>query len=151
MFFNQRATMRWVSAVHAFWYRLTGGWVGGNVMGADILLLPTIGRKSGRQYTTPLLYLRDGDELVIIASNNGSDRDPDWWRNLMKQPRAEAQVMGSRRDVVASQASGEERDRLWDKIARRYPVYRQYERRTTREIPVVVLSSDEAKSSSTST
>ncbi len=137
--FNQRTTMRWISGLHDFWYRLTNGLVGGNILGSPILLLTTTGRKSGKRYTTPLLYLRDGEDLVIVASNNGSDRDPDWWRNLVASPRANAQIMGKHEDVIAHEATGEERSRLWAEITRRFPIYRVYERRTRREIPVVVL------------
>src|SRR2546429_5576827 len=75
MMFEQSA-IRWMSAVHEFWYRLSDGWIGGNVMGAPILLLDTTGRKTGRRYTTPLLYLSDGDDLIVIASNGGADSDP---------------------------------------------------------------------------
>jgi Ala-tRNA(Pro) deacylase len=142
--FNQRTTMRWISGLHDFWYRLTNGLVGGNILGAPILLLTTTGRKSGKRYATPLLYLRDGEDLVVIASNNGSDRDPDWWRNVVASRRANAQVMGKHRDVIAHEATGEERSRLWAEISRRFPIYRVYERRTSREIPVVVLRAADA-------
>lgn len=144
MLFNQRTTMRWISGLHDFWYRLTDGLVGGNILGSPILLLTTTGRKSGTRYTTPLLYLRDGEDLVVIASNNGSDRDPDWWRNLVASPRANAQVMGKHKDVIAHEATGEERSRLWAEITRRFRIYRVYEKRTSREIPVVVLRTDGA-------
>src|SRR6185295_20299584 len=86
MFFDARQSTRFISQLHEFWYRATNGIIGGNVWGANILLLTTTGRKSGKRYTTPLLYLADGDNLVVIASNGGSDRDPDWWRNLIAEP-----------------------------------------------------------------
>jgi deazaflavin-dependent oxidoreductase (nitroreductase family) len=139
MLFDQRAGMRLMSATHEFWYRLTNGLIGGNVLGAKILLLTTTGRKSGKRYTTPLLYVEDGDDIVVIASNNGSDRDPDWWRNLLAHPEATAQVGGRFLDVRAEKATGAERERIWTKIKSRHSVYRDYERRTTREIPVVLL------------
>lgn len=139
MLVNQRATMRWMSAVHEFWYRLTNGLVGGNVFGAKILLLTTTGRKTGKRYTMPLLYLEEDDTLIVIASNNGADRDPDWWRNLKARPDANVQVGGEHLDVHAKAATGEERTRLWETITKRYRIYRDYERRTKREIPVVVL------------
>jgi len=138
----EHATIRWISALHEFWYRLSDGWIGSNVMGAPILLLDTTGRKTGRRYTTPLLYLNDGDHLIVIASNGGSDRDPAWWRNLRAAPQVEVQVQNKRKRVRAEAAQGDERARLWAKITSRYPVYRSYERRTTRQIPVVVLRTD---------
>jgi deazaflavin-dependent oxidoreductase (nitroreductase family) len=130
------------TSVHEFWYRMTGGLVGGWA-GAPILLLTTKGRKSGASRTTPLLFLRDGADLVVIASYGGSDKHPQWWRNLLADPAAEARVFGERRKVRAEEASGEERARLWKRITRMYPVYRFYESRTSREIPVVVLRRDE--------
>ena len=144
MLFNQRTTMKWVSGLHDFWYRLTNGLVGGNILGSPILLLTTTGRKSGKRHTTPLVYLRDGEDLVVIASNNGSDRDPDWWRNLAASPHANAQVMSKHGDVIAHEATGEERSRLWAEITGRFRIYREYARRTSREIPVVVLRTDGA-------
>lgn len=139
MFFDQRQGMKALTAIHEFWYRLTNGLIGGNILGAKVLLLTTTGRRSGRRFTTPLTYLEDGDNLVIIASNNGADADPDWWRNLKANPAAMVQLGARYRDVTAEAASGDERDRLWSKVTSRYPIYRDYERRTSRVIPVVVL------------
>ena len=139
MLFDQRATMRWMSAVHEFWYRLTNGLVGGNILGAKILLLTTSGRKTGRRYTTPLLYLEEDSTLIVIASNNGSDSDPNWWLNLTAHPDANVQVGGEHLDVHAEAATGDDRARLWEMTTRKYRVYRDYERRTKREIPVVLL------------
>ncbi len=78
-----RMMMRMISGTHEFWYRLSGGLIGGQLGKAPVLLLTTTGRKSGRRRTTPLVYLPDGDNMVVIASNGGSDRHPDWWLNLM--------------------------------------------------------------------
>jgi deazaflavin-dependent oxidoreductase (nitroreductase family) len=139
MIWDQRTPLRWISATHEFWYRLTNGLFGGNIFGSPILLLTVTGRKSGKRFTTPLLYLRDGDDIVVIASNNGSDRHPQWWLNLRAEPEATVQVMSQHHHVVAREATGDERARLWAEITRRYPVYLQYERRTKRTIPVVVL------------
>lgn len=139
MLFDQRQSVKLMTQVHEFWYRMTNGLIGGNVLGAHILLLTTTGRKSGKRYITPLLYLDDGDDLVIIASNNGADRDPDWWRNLQADAAPMVQIGGKHKAVHAEEARGDERARLWSKIVARYPVYRGYERRTDREIPVVVL------------
>ena len=134
-----RMMIRYVSAVHEFWYRLTGGLVGGRVGRAPVLLLTTTGRKSGRRRTTPLLYVQDGRDLVIIASNGGSDRHPNWWVNLRHDPRAEVQLGRERLSMRAEKASAEEKGRLWPLITGMYPQYDSYQRRTTREIPVVIL------------
>jgi deazaflavin-dependent oxidoreductase (nitroreductase family) len=139
MLFNRRQGMRFISGIHEFWYRATNGLIGGNLFGASVLLLTTTGRKSGKLYTTPLTYLKDGEDLVIIASNNGADSDPNWWRNLKSHPSAMVQVGARQTEATAAAAVGPERERLWSTATSRYPIYRDYERRTTREIPVVVL------------
>ena len=139
MLFNRRQGMRFIIGVHEFWYRATNGLVGGNLFGTRVLLLTTTGRKSGKRYTTPLTYLEDGDNLVVIASNSGADTDPNWWRNLKASPDALVQVGGRHRELHAEAAVGAERDRLWSAVTERYPVYQRYERATKRAIPVVVL------------
>ena len=83
--------------------------------------------------------MHNGDDLVVIASNNGADKHPLWWLNLKAHPEATVQVMAKHHDVVAREVIGGERQRLWATITRRFPIYLQYERRTPREIPVVVL------------
>ncbi len=139
MLFDSRAGMRFITAVHEFWYRMTDGLIGGSFMGTPMLLLTTTGRKTGKRHTTPLVYLEDGDDIIVIASNGGSDRDPQWWLNLVARPEASIQVGRRREDVRAEAAAGDERTRLWEKISSRYGQYEQYRRRTTREIPVVRL------------
>jgi deazaflavin-dependent oxidoreductase (nitroreductase family) len=135
---DPRNAVRLFTGIHEFWYRMTGGLVGGWA-GAPMLLLTTTGRKSGAQRTTPLLFMRDGEDLVVIASYGGSDRHPDWWLNLRAHPDAEVQVFAERRLVHAEESAGEERARLWERVKRIYPIYRAYESRTSRQIPVVVL------------
>src|SRR3972149_2738177 len=139
-----RMLIRCVSATHRFWYRLTGGGMGGKLGKAPMLLLTTTGRKSGRPRTTPLLYLADGENMVVIASNGGSDRDPSWWLNLKRNPRAggprgEGQVRRAKKTVKAEKAGPEEKGRLWPLVTEVYPGYDEYQKRTSREIPVVVL------------
>src|SRR5437667_5858870 len=107
-----RTVMRMISGTHELWYRLSGGRIGGRLGHLPILLLTTTGRRSGRRLTTPLVYLPDGENLVIIASNGGSDRHPEWWLNLRAQPNTEVQVGPATRAVVASTAVEEERARL---------------------------------------
>jgi deazaflavin-dependent oxidoreductase (nitroreductase family) len=125
---------------HAALFRLTDGRIGGRMGGQRILLLTTTGRASGRPRTVPLTYFEDGERLVIIASAGGAARDPAWWRNLQARPEAEVQLAGERRRVRARIASAEERARLWPRVKRENPAYAEYEQRTAREIPVVLLA-----------
>ena len=134
-----RSFIKLASVTHVFWYTLTGGIVGARVSRAPVLLLTATGRKSGRPHTRPLLYLQDGENMVIIASNGGSDKHPEWWLNLRADPKAEVQVGRDVRAVVAEKASGDERDRLWREVNELYHGYDGYQRSTDREIPVVVL------------
>jgi len=134
-----RMITRTISGTHEFWYRMTGGLVGGSLGRLPVLLLTTTGRKSGKKRTTPLVYLADGDNLVIIASNGGSDQHPEWWLNLRANPNAEVQVGPDVKSVIAEQAEGAERERLWREVNELYDGYDEYQRSTKREIPVVVL------------
>src|SRR5438105_15305423 len=135
-----KTVMRMISGTHELWYRLSGGLIGGRLGHLPILLLTTTGRRSGRRLTTPLVYLADGENLVIIASNGGSDRHPQWCRNLRAQANAEVQVGPATRAVVARKAEGDERERLWRAVVELYHGYEKYRRMTSREIPVVVLT-----------
>jgi deazaflavin-dependent oxidoreductase (nitroreductase family) len=144
MLFNRRQGMRLIAGVHEFWYRATNGLIGGNVFGTSVLLLTTTGRKSGKRHTTPLTYLEDGENLVIIASNGGADTDPNWWSNLRADPQAMVQVGHQQRELHAEAAQGAERDRLWSAVTARYPLYLRYADATKREIPVVVLRANVA-------
>ncbi len=109
------------------------------MLGSPVLLLGTQGRKSGKRRTTPLLYLRDGDNMVVVASNGGTSSQPAWWLNLQASPEAAAQVGGRRLHVRAEAVGGEERRRLWGRLVQMYGPYEGYQRKTDREIPVVVL------------
>ena len=104
-----------------------------------VLLLTTTGRKTGRKRTTPLLYIRDGNRLVIVASNSGRRMDPSWWRNLKHNPIATVQVKDVKQTIYAQRALGSEKERLWQMMTSVYPSYDDYQKRTDREIPVVVL------------
>ncbi len=137
-----RLMLKTFTRAHMFWYRLSGGLIGGRVGKARFLLLTTTGRKSGRPWTTPLTYTRDGDDLVLIASNGGSDRHPAWYLNLTADPRATVQAGHERRAVRAVTAGPEQRERLWSLMAAIYPGYESYRKATKREIPVVVLHPD---------
>lgn len=132
--------MKVLSRSHTFWYRLSNGLLGGNMMGTPILLLTHTGRKSGRRFTTPLQYLRDGDNVVLIASNAGHTFHAQWYRNLKANPDAEIQIKGDVKNVVAEEATGEERDRLWQKAVDQYSGYADYEKTAgDRRIPIMVL------------
>ncbi len=131
--------MKVMSVTHLFWYRMTGGVIGGSFGGKPMLLLTTTGRKSGRPRTTPLQYLADGENIVLVASNGGNTWHPAWWRNLERNPEAEVQVRNERRRVKAENAEGEERERLWRLVVEMYSGYEGYQKTANREIPVVVL------------
>jgi len=107
--------------------------------GAPILLLTTRGARSGATYTTPLVYTRDGDRLVIIASKGGAPTNPAWYHNLVANPSVTLEVGAEKFEATATVAQGEERDRLFDAQAALMPNFAQYQRNTTRRIPVVVL------------
>jgi F420H(2)-dependent quinone reductase len=125
---------------HTAAYRLPGGRVGRSIRGVSTLLLDHVGRKSGKRRTCPLLYVEDGDDLVIVASKGGSHAHPAWWLNLRANPRTSVQVGCERREVVARQADAEEKARLWPRVVEAWPDYEAYQRRTSREIPVIILS-----------
>jgi proline iminopeptidase len=120
--------------------RETGGEVGHIWKeGSTVLLLTTKGRKTGEDRTTPLIYARDGDRYVIVASQGGAPEHPGWYRNLQQTPEVELQVLDEVFPARARTAEGEERERLWEKVNEVWPHYAEYAQRTDREIPVVVL------------
>jgi deazaflavin-dependent oxidoreductase (nitroreductase family) len=121
-------------------YRKSGGRLGGTQGGAPVLLLDHVGRKTGKRRTAPLVYTRDGDDLVIVASRGGSEAMPAWWRNLEADPHTTIQIGPEHREVVARQATGDERERLWPLVVENYSDYDVYRQRTDRVIPVIVLS-----------
>jgi deazaflavin-dependent oxidoreductase (nitroreductase family) len=124
---------------HVGVYRLTGGRVAGRYRGSPVLLLDHVGRKSGKKHTSPLIYARDGDDLVIVASKGGSQKHPLWWLNLREHPETTAQIGSERREVVARRTSTEEKARLWPVVVAVYAPYEDYQLKTTRDIPVIVL------------
>jgi deazaflavin-dependent oxidoreductase (nitroreductase family) len=125
---------------HAERYVETGGDVGHEWQpGVYTLLLITRGRQSGRPRVAPLIYRTDGDAYVIVASKGGSDVPPAWYLNLVANPDVEIQVEDRRLRARARDAEGEERERLWKLMAEVWPQYDDYQRKTDRQIPVVVL------------
>ena len=127
-------------AEHVRVYRETDGEHGYHWKGATILLLTTTGRRSGEERTTPLIHRTDGDRWVVVASKGGAPEHPAWYDNLRKDPNATIQVHGDVIPVRASDAEGEERARLWKLMTEDWPAYDDYQARTDREIPVVVLA-----------
>jgi len=125
--------------LHVALFRRTSGRVGGRIVGNPVLLLNTVGRKSGKKRTTPLLYLPDGEEMVIVASNGGAARHPAWWLNLREMDEATVEVDGSEVRVRAEEVGGAEKGRLWARLVEAYPGYASYQKKTEREIPVVRL------------
>ncbi len=138
----RRWTIRSLSKAHLAVHRVSRGRVLGSVAGMPVLLLTTTGRRSGRARTTPLTFFRDGTDLVVIASNGGADRPPDWSLNLQQNPRAVVEVGTDKLVVTARTASRHERERLWIVITATYAGYARYQERTTRGIPVVLLTPD---------
>ena len=124
---------------HVDRYRATGGEEGHDWRGVHTLLLTTTGRKSGEARTTPLIYGEDGANHVIVASQGGAPDHPAWFKNLEADPAARIQVMADEFAVRARVATGEERERLWALMAGIWPAYDDYQTKTDRQIPIVVL------------
>jgi deazaflavin-dependent oxidoreductase (nitroreductase family) len=124
---------------HVKRYRETDGAEGHEWQGAKVLILTTTGRRSGAPRSTPLIYGRDGDDYVVVASKGGADEHPAWFLNLTADPEVDVQVLGDRFPARARTATAEEKPRLWQAAVERWPAYADYQRRTEREIPVVVL------------
>jgi F420H(2)-dependent quinone reductase len=136
-----RVTVQWMTGMNNVAYRLSGGRVAGHIpSGAPICLLTTTGRRSGRPRTVPLVYLLDGDDLVVVASRGGMGSHPAWYLNLVADPGATVQVGASTARVRARDATEAERGRLWPTLTAAYPHFDAYQLRTSRRIPVVVLS-----------
>ncbi|MCC6642749.1 MAG: nitroreductase family deazaflavin-dependent oxidoreductase [Deltaproteobacteria bacterium] len=133
--------IRAMSAVNVWLYRLSGGRVGGRFRhGAPVLLLTTVGRKTGASRVAPLLYLEDGDNLVIVASKGGMSHHPTWYLNVQAHPDVEVEVGSERRNMRARTADAAERSALWPRLVEMYRDYDDYQARTERVIPVVILS-----------
>jgi deazaflavin-dependent oxidoreductase (nitroreductase family) len=116
---------------------------GGEIEGMHregLLLLTTIGRVSGEPHTTPMMFHRDGDRLLVVASNVGASLHPDWYLNLVATPRVTVEVGDERYEALATPTEGEERARLWAMLKESYPFFAEHETRTDRTIPVVSLS-----------
>jgi len=120
-------------------FRRTGGKVSGSHEGRPIILLTTTGAKSGRPFTTPVMYLPVGDRYAVFASKGGAPGHPDWYHNLVANPTVTVEVGTEKFDARATVATGAERDELYVRQAELYPVFAEYQQKTTRQIPVVLL------------
>lgn len=124
---------------HVRRYQETDGEVGHEWEGTVTLLLTTVGRRSGKERTTPLIYQPEGDAYVVVASKGGADEPPDWYLNLEANPEVKVQVKGDKFTARARTATPEEKPALWRKMTAAWPAYDEYQEKTTRDIPVVVL------------
>lgn len=129
-----------VTAAHEALYKLSGGRIGGKIAGMPVLVLTTTGRKSGQKRETVLTYMKDGDDVLIVASKGGHPQHPAWYLNLTANPEVEV-LRGSKKEKrIARTASAEEKARLWPIVTKTYSGYAGYQERTDRDIPVVILS-----------
>lgn len=138
--------MKYAGKAHVWVYRRSGGKIGANWrVGAGLkkpvptLLLEHIGRKSGRRLVSPLVYIRDGDDVIVVASQGGRDTDPQWYRNLVANPDAHIEIGSDRRPVRAVTATPEQRARLWPMLVEAYADFDTYQSWADREIPVIIL------------
>jgi F420H(2)-dependent quinone reductase len=133
-------------AAHRRLFRWSGGRLGARLLGFESLGLITVGRRSGNERLSVLLYLEDGGSKAVVASNAGDDRPPAWLLNIRSEPRAEILIRGQRTAVTAREATQDEFDRIWPRFVERNSDYEQYRQNTRRRIPVVLL--DEASGGS---
>jgi deazaflavin-dependent oxidoreductase (nitroreductase family) len=124
---------------HVKRYQETDGAEGHDWNGATVLILTTKGRRSGDARSTPLIYRKHGDDYVLVASKGGAEEDPAWYLNLSAAPDVTVQVRGDRFQAHARTAAPDEKPELWKLMTERWPAYDEYQAKTTREIPVVVL------------
>ncbi|TDI52418.1 MAG: nitroreductase family deazaflavin-dependent oxidoreductase [Acidobacteria bacterium] len=136
----ENITVKWLSSFHTLLYHTTGGRVGHRLVNNDMLLLATTGRVTGKTHTVPLLYLTDGDRLVVIASYGGRPDHPQWYKNLLATPQASVQINTERRDVTAATMNETDRAVWWPKVVAAYSDYAEYQSKTDRQIPLVFLS-----------
>lgn len=120
-------------------FRANGGKVGGQFANATLLLLTTIGAKSGQARTNPLAYTTDGDHIIIIASKGGAPTNPDWYHNIRANPMVTVELGREQFQARAIVAEGSERDRLFTQMAEVMPGFADYQRNTDRQIPVIIL------------
>jgi len=131
--------IKWFMAINTFLIRISKGRIGSKLGTQTILLLHTVGRKSGKQYETPIAYFFHEGQYLIVASNWGKDKQADWFLNLKEQPQTTIEVKGQVIPVRAREAVGEEYTRLWKFATEKHPPYLNYQSMTARRIPIIVL------------
>lgn len=136
---NVRWLIRLITQIHRFVLVKSGGRIGHQMSGKEMLLLDNVGRKSGALRRTPLLFVEDQGSFVVVASNGGDDRNPAWLHNLREHPETSAMIRGKRVPVKAREADDAGRPALWEKLDASYSFYPDYRARTDREIPIVLL------------
>lgn len=131
--------IKWFMKINTTILRISRGKIGSKLGKQTVLILRTVGRKSGQERAIPIAYFDYEDRFLIVASNWGKDRQADWYLNLKHEPHARLEINGKTLSVVAHEAQGEEYDRLWDFTTRQYPQYVKYQQMTTRHIPIMVF------------
>jgi deazaflavin-dependent oxidoreductase (nitroreductase family) len=130
--------IKWMSRANTWMYKVTAGRLGGSVQKAPVALLTTMGRKTGQPRVAPLLYIRDGDKVIVPASRGGSDKHPMWYLNLKANPKVQVQIKKEILHLTARDANEQERQRYWQRLAEVYPTINDYQSWTDRMIPLVV-------------
>lgn len=130
----------WITALHRWLLRVTGGRMGSAIFGFRFLTLENRGRRSGALHTTPLLYVPDGESFLIAASNAGQDRDPVWWLNLHESPETAIHIGRARIPVRAERLAGADEEAMWAKMQDSMGLFEAYRAGTTREIPLIRLT-----------
>jgi deazaflavin-dependent oxidoreductase (nitroreductase family) len=136
---NIRWLLALITRAHRFVYLKSGGRIGARMLWMRMLLLVTTGRKSGREFKTPLLCIEDGDRFIVVASNAGDRREPSWWLNLQARPEATIHFARERIRVRWRRADTAEAEALWPKLTESYAHFPQYQKKAGREIPIVIL------------
>jgi F420H(2)-dependent quinone reductase len=132
------ALMKWMSRATTLVYRLSNGKLGGTFQSSPVALLTTTGRKSGEPRVSPLLYLREGGRVILVASQGGRDTNPMWYLNLKANPKVSVQIKGEVLQLQARDANAQERDEYWTKLTAMYPTLDDYQSWTDRVIPIVI-------------
>jgi deazaflavin-dependent oxidoreductase (nitroreductase family) len=130
--------IKWMARGNTWLYKLTGGRLGGTFQKAPVALLTTTGRKTGQPRVSPLLYVRDGEKVIVPASRGGSDKHPMWYLNLKANPKVQVQIKNEVLHLTAREANDEERARYWPRLVEIYPTIDDYQSWTDRVIPVVM-------------
>jgi len=133
-------TIRLIGRFHVWLWKLTGGKLGDAFGTLPFMMLTTRGRKTGRKRTTPVLYLQNGPDFIVVASFGGNDMHPAWYLNLERYPEAEAMINGKRRSLIAHKVFPEQKHLIWPRLVKLYPNFAIYQQRTRRDIPLLRLS-----------